>query len=404
MPSISYFTGNTDYFPQTKFDYLTTVDFFDQSFSHFDHDIQDSISNLVSSFVPLTSNLSCDTGLLPPGVRYIGKNYVVFERPPCYQNIFYIPSRVEDMTEYSYDDDGEIEETTELDLEHSVYRLPVPWQLYIATFSDEYICSNVYMYFMKTSLFSSDQKVYIPTLPNFYSNGLLCRPMFSSMDEILAYEKNIKGVIESSYNWIWGGGTNNDLNENTLQLFAQIESHPIISKVSEDYRHHFPAYNNHHASHYANPATVSRFLAAWESCTLEEIVSSDCHWPNPSETLHFVSGSSNSSEVYPHDFLDNLPTYLNLHFDAFTDESFLSDEDIEDIISNEDYSFDDYRSWMINTGRYTPPPPLPPWHKEFSYMDVLNNSLKTLNYNNSSVKAKIDSDISNIENFFNNKS
>jgi hypothetical protein len=255
---------------------------------------------------------------------------------------------------------------------------------------------------MNTSLFSPDQKVCLPTLPNFYSSGLLCRPMFSSMEEILAYEKNIKGVIESSYNWIWSGGTNNDLNENTLQLFAQFESHPIISKIPEDYRNNFPAYNNYSPSHYANPNTVSKFLAAWESCTLEEIISSD--WPNPSDTLHFPSGSLNSSEVYPDDFLDNLPTYLNLHYDAFTDDSYLCDEDIEDIISNEDYSFDDYRAWMIDTGHYTPPPPLAPWHKKFSYMDVLNNVLKSLNHNNSSIKVKIDSDISHIENFFNNKS
>ena len=63
-----------------------------------------------------------DTGLLPPGVKAIFPNIVVFERPPAYQNVFYIPDTVHQNM---------------LDTQQ-VYRIPLPWQLYIAVYNTDY--------------------------------------------------------------------------------------------------------------------------------------------------------------------------------------------------------------------------------------------------------------------------
>lgn len=381
MASISYFSdsrNNVFFSSNENYDYISINDQFDDNevfYSDSENNdlLNKSLFSLISSFVPLKSNIDCPTGILPPGVRHIGSNYVVYEKPPTYHNIFYIPSTVQDMVEYTYDEDGEIEDSIDVDLETDVYRVPIPWQLYIATFSEDYICTGVYMYFMNTSLFSSDQNLYMPTLPNFYTNGFLCRPMFSSMDEILSYDKNIKGVIESSYNWIWGGGTNNDLNENILHLFVQCENNPIVSNIPPQLRKLFPSFNSINGPHYASPSSIQAFLLTWQNLTIDDIL--DCSWPNPSTNKHFQT--FHNIHGYPEDFLDRLPEYISeCYYDE--NEEYPSDDYIEEIISCEDYSFSSYRDWMISSGYYTPAPPSYPWSSSMTYKQILSLIIEEL--------------------------
>ena len=50
-----------------------------------------TIIDYFSVFNPIKNN-STETGILPPGVKFIGSNYLVFEKPPTFKNIFYVPT------------------------------------------------------------------------------------------------------------------------------------------------------------------------------------------------------------------------------------------------------------------------------------------------------------------------
>ena len=82
------------------------------------------------------SSLPKSTGLMPPGVKAIFPNVVVFERPPTYQNIFYIADAVSER----------------MSDEQNVYRIALPWQLYIAVYNSDFVfynCSRLLLLFLK---------------------------------------------------------------------------------------------------------------------------------------------------------------------------------------------------------------------------------------------------------------
>lgn len=387
---IVFAQGNNErsFYADSHYAYLYTDDLFghrtavaQEASSSINSVLNKYLTDLVNPFVSVKSSINIDTGLLPPGVRYIGKNYVVFERPPTYQNVFYVPQRVEDMHgDGSEDSDSDYYDEDFNPLDHQItYRLPLPWQLYIATFDDSYLCASVHMYFMNTSLFSTDQIMGAPTIPNFFSNALLCRPMFDTMIEIDRYDKNIKGVIESAYDWVWNNGTNNDLNETIVQLFVQQPNHPIIANISEDRRRYF--LNN--TSHYFEAGKVQTFLSSWESLSIPDIL--DSVWPNPSTGTHF--SLSPTSSPLPDNYSELLHDWLT---DVFTEDGIASydADDISDMIDNDDYSQQDFMDHLLASNLITPP--VYEWHTTHSYKDVLNRIISTIPYGSKSASLRHD--------------
>jgi hypothetical protein len=382
------FSQDSDYqshFNNNVYSYLFTDDFFgtrtavaESSSSHADALLRDHLSELVSPFVSLKSDIDIDTGIMPPGVRYVGKNYVVFERPPTFQNVFYVPSRVEDMYEEYNGDDGE--EYREDDRNYYdpqdnqiAYRLPIPWQLYIATFDANYLCATVHMFFMNTSLFSTDQILWAPTIPNFYSNALLCRPMFDNMEEIDRYEKNVKGVIETAYDWVWNNGTNNDLNETLVQLCIQQPEHPIMNAIPEQIKYRFSS-NSLYNRHYFESDKVCNFFAAWETLSIPDILNHP--WPNPSSGTHF--GYVNNQPQMPDNYNELLYQWIS---DGYYDatENNLSSEEIEEIIDNEDYSHSDFVQHLTDSGLMITV--AHEWETSYTYKEILNKIIKNIPYN-----------------------
>jgi|LakMenE18May11ns_1017448.scaffolds.fasta_scaffold9860422_2 hypothetical protein len=174
------------------------------------------------SFINSLNDKNVDSGLLPPGVRVFLPGFVIFERPPSMQMVQYIDANVDSIREYedsgSFYEDGD-SESGEYHEELNSYslRIPVPWQLYMATYSTNpasmYRVTSIRMYFMNTPLNHPDVELYAPYVNNFFTDGSLCTPMFDTIDEIDRYPQNLAGVIASAYDWIWNTGFNADLKE-----------------------------------------------------------------------------------------------------------------------------------------------------------------------------------------------
>lgn len=289
-----------------------------------------------------------DSGILPPGVRIVGEDYVVFERPPTYQNIFYNINRVEEQ-----DNDEDQEDNIR------VFRIPLPWQIYIATFNKDFYLNDVYMFFSETSLHSKSQNIYLPPIPNFYTNGLLCRPVFDRMEEIERYPKNLSGIISCAYDWIWNNGTNNDLNEAMIHVNLQIAKNPedrpntIFSKMEEDlYQKAFSKLSSSYPTYYDSTRVIS-IMKSWEKCTIEEVV--NYKWPNFSVNHHFDSSVYNpvATDQYQYitehpNFYDRLHSWATAYYEEEVDQ-----ENIEYMIENNEYNHDAYYDYIVENDYIT---------------------------------------------------
>ena len=272
--------------------YLTNADAAHLKFS----DIQmaerlSSLTSFISSFNS-SSPINVDSGILPPGLLYLTKNYLVFERPPTYQNIFLIPRLVSDIGNNT---------------ESVLYRLPIPWQLYFVQYTDtgdQCYTANVAMHFMNGPLLSVDQNVYMAPLTNLYSSGLLCRPMYSSMEDIDRYSKDISGVMHSAYDWIWNSGTNVDLTSSVVQSIYQFKDN-IENTILKNLEN--PTLYTRHCnidSHYCSSNHVEALYSSWEKFNIEDLPS--LTWANNSVNPHFFSDYSQAREnLYNQYIVDN---------------------------------------------------------------------------------------------------
>jgi hypothetical protein len=221
------------------------------------------------------------SNVVPPAIKYHSNGVIVFERPPSYQVIQYAPQSVSNLN-----DDTPI----------YVYRIAVPWQLYIMTYDpNKYFCNSVRMYFMKSSLNSPEQNIYMPPIPNFFTNGLLCRPMFDNMNDIDGYSKDLSGVIASAYDWIWNTGFNHDLTENFYHVIRQKKPVQLMTSYSN-----LENVNTHGYYRGMSPSHIRAILGDWESLDLDNIL--DLDWPNPSLTQTFEGDRGYYYEYDPERF------------------------------------------------------------------------------------------------------
>ena len=313
---------------------------------------EDYLLNHYSLGYTTFSSLSKSTGLMPPGIKAIFPNVVVFERPPAYQNIFYIADTVsERMSE-----------------EQNVYRIALPWQLYIAVYNSDFYLSNVYMYFMDAPLTSVDQNIYAPNIPNFFSNGLLCRPNFSTMDDVERYSKDVSGVVHSAFDWVWNNGTNHDLTESMVLLpkYTQDLSTTVIGHAPRS-SHYFD--KSYCTTYKLSVEQVKTAFISWEKIDIKDIL--NYKWASPSPQLHDVNSSDYMTFVQQSDaYSDHVQDWLFNHY---------SDEDEEDIINrmdNGEYDIVEYISFLINNNYVSPPSDQ---RNNFSYQKMLDNIFRENN-------------------------
>lgn len=226
------------------------------------------ISSLINDFKERTN---LNSNLLPPVIKYSFPGLAVFERPPTYQVVQYVPISAYEITDNH---------------EPQLYRIPIPWQLYIIFYDPvNFYCNSVKMFFMNSSLFSKDQILFMPPLPNFFTNGCLCRPMYDNMNDIERYSKDLSGVIASAYDWIWNSGFNHDLSENVAHLKLQKKPLEIISdkEVSE-------LSALHNSSKSTSSLYLHKVFKAWEKIDINNIL--NLVWANPSLTQNFEGDPS----------------------------------------------------------------------------------------------------------------
>lgn len=272
-------------------------------------------------------SLSKPTGLLPPGVKAIFPNVVVFERPPTYQNIFYIPDVV----------------STRMSEEMEVYRVALPWQLYIAVYNSDHYLSNVHMYFMDGPLTSVDQNIYAPNIPNFFANGLLCRPSFDTMDEVERYSKDIAGIVHSAFDWVWNNGTNHDLTESMVLLprYTQDLSSTVIGQLDTSAQYFDKALCT---TYKLTPDQVRLSFKSWEKIDIKDILNYE--WVSPSMQLHDQASNSNNYDwvTETNQYMENLSDWISNYYE---DDS---EDDVMYRIENEEYDNLAYISHLISNG------------------------------------------------------
>lgn len=276
-------------------------------------------------------NLSNDS-LLFPGVRFISDNIVIFEMPPTNKHISYIPFAKDDIPE---DED---------DQEYNHYYVPIPWQIYIATYDPSTMrISDVSMYFSDTPLTSFDQPVYLPPLLNFYSNGLLCRPFFYHSEDIEKYPKNISGVIASAVDWVWNSGYNFDITESISEYISSGKFRSLIenSDLSNDELQQLTALYNlspyeHVANNSLSPKVVSQFFTLWQSVPISKILS--CKWISFCSTQNFFTYEY---QTYPNQNHEESQKWVTENIGY----KLISDEELEQR-SEEDEDYDESDSCM----------------------------------------------------------
>lgn len=286
------------------------------------------INKFFSNFLSI-KNIKVDSGLLQPGVKMIGDNYLIFERPPTFKNIFYVPTTKSSVPDI----------TSDIEDSQKVFRIPIPWQLYFVKFNNDMYTYEVRMYFMNNSLVSTNQVLCLPPLPNFYTNGMLCSPSMANMEDVDRYSKDISGIMACAYDWVWNSGTNHDLTEACLSAPTQMEhSSGIFQNISQE-EMNLKFSSRNYNSFAAQPYEVSSLLFYWEKFSLLDVC--NMRWPN-------ISGVS---QHYSRTTLSDNSRYYDYLVEYLTDVVGVEEDDVEDVIENGDYNSDHYSYWIVENNK-----------------------------------------------------
>jgi hypothetical protein len=292
-------TREDDHSPSSKT--IVNIDLLGSPYSmEFEESIFDTFYKDINS-----NQIVSERNLIPPGLKYVYNNFIVFERPPTHKLINCYDQSLEHVNDF-----------TKL----KSYYIPIPWQLYIVEFDpSNFRTCNVSMFFMNTPLFSPDQTLYLPPIPNFYVNGLLCRPFFYSLEDIERYPQDISGVINSAYDWVWSSNFNLDLTETISSIYKQ--RNPIeISKGlsgSERIGYRIPM------------SIIDEVYSHWETLSLHEVTS--YVWPNPAYHNTFDQDASNI------DYQNLAENWIEDHNLEWDEDDYTYDQLVEDVMNSEDF-------------------------------------------------------------------
>lgn len=261
--------------------------------------------------------------LLIPGLRYIGKNYLIFEMPPTQKVVNY---------KEAYREDSSV-------TNHEFY-IPVPWQVYIAIFDpDTMRLLSVQMYFSNTPLTSFEQQLYLSPMLNFYSSGMLCRPFFETIEDIEKYPKNITGVFASAYDWVWNSGYNFDIVEPIAEFicspqfdyFTTLLPDTSQNKILIDALKRVKTPSNR-----LPPVYVHTFFSLWQQLSLYQVTT--LQWTPFSIYSDFFNTPDN--EYYDTESFENFLNEYGFTLVEEYDEDHDPDDDYitaEDVLHHPDY-------------------------------------------------------------------
>lgn len=279
-----------------------------------------------------------------PGIRYLSDTVLIFERPPTMKPYSYKPTYRE-----SVDSSTGSEE----------YFIPIPWQVYICSFNPLTMkLVSVKMLFAKSSLSSFEDLLYSPPLLNFYSNGMLCRPFFESMEDIDKYPLNYSGIMASAYDWVWNSGTNFDITENISQflrskLFFQFEKYVANNP---DLKQHYnimqnnPIQSNPTSLHYK---LVKAFFSCYSEVPIQEVCNLDFN--NPTTEDFYYLENNNSLQYLNERFIEENSLFIHEH--QFDNDYDHDEECPEECIHYDDISnIDGWSQFISNNSSVEIPP------------------------------------------------
>lgn len=300
--------------------YTTNFKYHYNSFN--DRSIESNVSKIIkyidSMVKPQIDNIDSiqnfHSRFLPPGVRYITPGLIVFEKPPTHKLI-------------SIFDD--YKDTLSHNTRVTDYYLPIPWQVYIASYNPKDMrLYSVKMYFSNSSIYSSNQHIYTPPLHNFFANGKLCRPFFSTMEDIEKYSQDYSGIIASAYDWIWNTGFNLDITQNIAEFIYTTKHQqfkPYLTDPSDHIALHFldTLSSNSLLPRNLDISYVHRFFSLWEKIPLENIIS--LKFSNYSPTDYYDNFHELGDELSP--YVDEYTAMNDLIIHEYDDHSDYYDED-----------------------------------------------------------------------------
>jgi hypothetical protein len=305
---LSLFVDQHNISEETFFSVLNSI--LDPNFSQYDEDNDEEFQ----------------ISYINPGLRYLDENILIFEMPPSMRHITYKEA-------YRENDSNQMSD------KH--FYIPLPWQVYIATFDSNKRLIQVQMYFTNGPLTSFQQEIYLPPMLNFYSNGVLCRPFFESMEDIEKYPKNINGIIASAYDWIWNSGYNFDITEsisefchNRFSNFTKFVPETENTKQLINYINiHFSGFKN--ANNSVPPSIVSHFYSLWEKIPLSDV--SKIEWLTFCVKTQFFNHEI-SVDVFPeilHQYLEDNSLILVEDYDeGDPDDGYIT---FDDLLDNSSY-------------------------------------------------------------------
>jgi hypothetical protein len=172
--------------------------------------------------------------IIPPGLLYFNSNLtqIVFERPPQIVEIKVYPHKKEQAHSLLLNDK---------DSSFRTYKLPLPWQIYIAEFSESNTLETLQIYFSTSEISSvergSDSLVLInrhnkslmrATLPNLYKDHKVCLDL--SVQSV--GDNSLESKINTAYLAFWQTNFNYDLLDNLMFLKDHHSSHQGSSNDS----------------------------------------------------------------------------------------------------------------------------------------------------------------------------
>jgi hypothetical protein len=201
-------------------------------------------------------------GLLPPAVRWISsdKKMVVFERPPQYNRVEFISAPREDINKRS---------------QPISFELPMPWQVYLVYFSNDFIPVHIRMYARNSPIEGMDSTLGILPLLNFYASSELCNPIFERFE---GFEPSLANGINAAYNMVWNSGFNYDLSD----------AQRMGSDCGAPYGVLIPAETNPRNGRTYRPVLegerayvdrIARYFYRWSVVSMESVLNTV--WPTP---------------------------------------------------------------------------------------------------------------------------
>jgi hypothetical protein len=188
--------------------------------------------------------------IIPPGLLYFNSNLtqIVFERPP----------QIIDMKVYPYNKSESYNQSLNYSSSSThTYKIPIPWQIYVAEFSESNTLETLQIYFSTSEISKIEniqgglvlrnrhnKSLMRATLPNIYKDNKVCLDL--TVESI--GDNSLESKINTAYLAFWQTNFNYDLLDN----LSYLGNNHQVQTITHDKYHNLMSY--------------------WQSCNFGEVL------------------------------------------------------------------------------------------------------------------------------------